>query len=148
MEQILINQLHSYMLQNNPDLLLALQGTGNVTTYLEEKVQTAYPLLDKLMEEETASCFIEEQCLGFLTRDLQPSRYLFLSDFLEIQFPARYGRWKQQGVLVYEIANLEALLIPIFDDFQFGENSATDTAFKYVLLKKMQEYFHSPSAIQ
>lgn len=144
MEQILIHQLHSYMLQNNPDLLLALQGTGKVTEYLEQKVQTAYPLLDRLVEEETSPGFIEEECMDFLTRDLKPSRYLFLSDFLETQFSTKYLRWKQQGILVYKIANLEALLIPIFEDFQFSEDSQTDTAFKYVLLKKIQEYFHSP----
>jgi len=132
------------MLQNNPDLLLALQGTGKVTEYLEQKVQTAYPLLDRLVEEETSPGFIEEECMDFLTRDLKPSRYLFLSDFLETQFSTKYLRWKQQGILVYKIANLEALLIPIFEDFQFSEDSQTDTAFKYVLLKKIQEYFHSP----
>lgn len=147
MEQILINQLHSYMLQNNPDLLLALQGTGKVTEYLEQKVQTAYPLLDQLIEEETAPCFIEEQCMGFLTEDLKPSRYLFLSDFVETQFPSKHQRWKQQGILVYEIANLEALLVQIFEDFEFSAHSETDTAFKYVLLKTIQEYFHSPTVI-
>ncbi|QES88920.1 hypothetical protein [Rhizosphaericola mali] len=128
-------------------MLLALQGTGKVTEYLEQKVQTAYPLMDKLIEEETAPCFIEEQCMGLLTGDLKPSRYLFLSDFLKTQFPSRYARWKQQGILVYEIANLEALLISIFEDFEFGENSETDTAFKYVLLKTIQEYFHTPTII-
>lgn len=148
MEQILIHQLHSYMLQNNPDLLLALQGTGKVTEYLEEKVQTVYPLLDKLIEEETAPCFIEEQCMVFLTKDLKPSKYLFLSDFLEIQFPSKYERWKQQGMLVYEIAHLEALFIHVFDDFEFSEKSETDTAFKYVLLKTIQKYFHSSSALK
>ena len=144
MEQILINQLHSYMLLNNPDLLLALQGTGKVTEYLEEKVQTAYPLLDKLIEEEAAPFYIEEQCMAYLTQDLRPSRYLFLSAFLEKQFPVQYHRWKGSGILVYEVANLEALLMDIFEDFQFSEDSENDTPFKYVLMKKMQEYFHSP----
>lgn len=146
MEQILINQLHSYMLLNNPDLLLALQGTGKVTEYLEEKVQTAYPLLDQLVAEEAPPSFIEEQCLDFLTKDLKPSRFLFLSDFVAQQFPSMHRRWKEAGLLVYEIANLEALLINIFEDFRFSELSDSDTPFKYVLLKKIQEYIHGQPA--
>ena len=143
MEQILINRLHSYILQNNPDLLLALQGTGKVTEYLEQKVQSAYPLLDQLISEEAAPFFIEEQCLDFLTQDLKPSKFLFLSAFMEKNFPLRYHQWKRTGMLIYEIANLETLLVDIFEDFQFSEDSENDTPFKYILFRKMQEYFQS-----
>ena len=143
MEQILINRLHSYMLQNNPDLLLALQGTGKVSEYLEQKVQSVYPLLDQLIMEEAAPFYIEEQCLDFLTRDLKPSKFLFLSAFMEKNFPLRFQKWKSTGVLIYEIANMESLLVGIFEDFQFGEDSENDTPFKYVLFRKLQEYFQS-----
>jgi hypothetical protein len=71
MKEILINKLHQYISQNNPDILLPLEEKSAVTEYLTNKVSSVDALLKQL--EGQPEYIVEESCLDALTQDLKPS---------------------------------------------------------------------------
>ena len=54
MKEILINKLHEYIKENNPDVLLQLEEDGKVTEYLSDKVSAVNALLNQLDKGQPA----------------------------------------------------------------------------------------------
>lgn len=140
MQQLLIRKLHSYIIQNNPELLLSLEGESRVSQYLEEKVASLDPLIERLIDEERSPYFIEYECMDILTKDLRPSKFHFLSSILSRAFPDIYFRFQQAGVLTYEITNIIALTMDLFEEHHFTEEMETDRAFEQVLIWVITDY--------
>lgn len=140
MEQLLIKRLHSYIIQNNPDLLLSLEGESRISHYLQEKVASLNPLIERLVDEERAPYFIEEECMDILTRDLRPSKFHFLSDIMARAFPNIYFQFHEAGVLTYELSNIIALTIDLFEEHGFTEDMENDPGFEQVIIWSMAAY--------
>ena len=116
MQDILIPKLWRYVTENNPDLLLALQEEGSVTSYFQQKARLAAKLSKQMQAEMKPACFIEEQCMDALTSELRPSKYNYLKAVLEEEFAGEYQRLRENGTLTYEIANLIRFCQPVFDE--------------------------------
>lgn len=141
MEQRLKGCLLSYMIQNSPELLMALQSDQKVSEYIEQKVTLVGPLLDNLIREETPTHEVEAECLKTLTEDLRPSKFRFISRLLEKEFPHYYQRLKAAGTITLEITNIISTSIDIFDTFGFTEKSEEDIAFLYAIKNAVFHHF-------
>jgi hypothetical protein len=142
MHNLLKEKLKAYIQQNNPELLIRLQENYSVTTYLEDKVSKAMPTVLRLLEEEKPAYVIEELALGELTEDLRPSRFNYLQQVLEEEFPKEYGAFKKAGVLTYETINLTESCKEILDNFPFTEASENDRFLRYAVIGQISNYLN------
>jgi hypothetical protein len=140
MHTILIDKLRSYLVENNPDLLISLQGDYSVTRYLEDKVYQVMPLAEQLIAEDKPQYIIEELCLDELTKELRPSKFHYIKEILEEDFLQAYSRFREAGVLTYEVINLIEACQPTFDSIGFTEENENDRALKYAVMADIQEY--------
>ncbi|MGF7080457.1 DUF1896 family protein [Mucilaginibacter sp. UYCu711] len=141
MKTQLISHLHSYMLNHQTDLLIALQEDHRLDHYLETKVDSVKELISQLEGENRPAYVIEALCLEELTRDLRPSRFSYLRDLLEEEFEADFRAFSQSGILTYELINLVGGCEPIFEVFAFGETNEDSHELKHALMGMIAEYF-------
>jgi len=140
MHTILIDKLRSYLVENDPDLLISLQGDYSVTRYLEDKVYQVMPLAEQLIAEDKPQYIIEELCLDELTKELRPSKFHYIKEILKEDFLQAYSRFREAGVLTYEIINLIEACQHTFDSIGFTEENENDRALKYAIMADIQEY--------
>jgi hypothetical protein len=143
MEQLLINKLHQYITENNPDLLLELQQHNEVTGYLESKVAGVMNLMEELLSQGQSMFEIEEQCLEELTADLRPSRYLYIREILAEEFEPEYVRLLDTGLLVFELLNLVESSKPVFEELGFTSENEEDRHLRYAITGTIREYFET-----
>lgn len=143
MQAILIEKLRSYIVHNNPDLLLTLQADFSLTRYLEQKVKNVQPLLENLLVENKPAYIIEELCLNELTKDLRPSKFNYIRSLLEEEFEDDFVRLKETGLLTYEIVNLIYLCEPVFEALGFTEEDENDRALQHAIAGTIQQYLEN-----
>ncbi|WP_426672101.1 hypothetical protein ACPPVU_12805 [Mucilaginibacter sp. McL0603] len=136
----LTSLLHDYLLQNHPDLLIALQEDHRLTHYLRSKVDSVQELCETLLAENRPPYVIEALCLEELTRDLRPSRFEYVRLLLEEEFEGDYLLMKNSGILTYEVINLIGACEPIFEVFAFGEENEESRELKYAVMGMIAEY--------
>ncbi len=139
MQAVLIEKLHGYIIHNNLDLLISLQQEGKVSSYLQEKVTTADDLLSQLQSANAPLYIIEEQCLEFLTMDLRPSKFNYLLAALEEAFETEYHRFKENGILTYEVINLIEACTPVFETLGFTYDNEDDRPLRYAITGAIKE---------
>jgi hypothetical protein len=142
MQSLLKEKLRAYIQQNNPELLIRLQESYSVTTYLEDKVSSAMPIVLRLLEEGKPGYVIEELALSELTEELRPSRFNYLQMVLEEEFSSDYNAFKTAGVLTYETINLTEACRELLDNFPFTEDSEDDRFLRYAVIAKISEYLN------
>jgi hypothetical protein len=143
MQQVLIEKLHQYIVNNNIDLLIALQQESKVSAYLKDKVDSVTPLMDELLSESTPTYIIQERCMDELTKDLRPSKFNYLSSILEEEFESDYNWLKESGILTYEVVNLINACTPVFETLGFTEASENDKGLRYAITGAVKEYFET-----
>src|SRR5687767_1369705 len=122
MQDSFTSKLYQYIVQNNPDLIITLLQEGNITAYLNEKVASVAALSGRLHAEGKPAYIIEELCMEFLTKDLRPSKFNYLKALLEEEFEADYERFRQSGVLIYEVLNLITVCSSVFETLGFTDD--------------------------
>lgn len=142
MQQILREKLWTYIVQNNPDLMIQLQESHGVTRYLEEKVNAVMPIVSELLTEYKPPYVIEELCMDTLTRELRPSRFLYIRSVLEEEFVTDYERLRQSGTLTYEIINIMESCKDIFDELQFNSENAEQRHIRYAIIGQVHDYLN------
>lgn len=140
MQEVLTKKLWTYIVQNNPDLMISLQESQVVTRYLEEKVNAVLPMAEQLLQEGRPSYIIEELCLNAMTEDLKPSRYLYISSVLEDEFPKDYTRMTENGTLTYEVVNLIEACKDIFTAFDFNTENEENRHLRYAIIGQVHDY--------
>ena len=140
MKEQLIDKLHSYLLQNHLDLLIALQEDHRLTHYLEHKVSSVKELYEALQAENRPVYVVEALCMEELTRDLRPSRFEYVRALLDDEFEEDYQRMSNSGILTYEVINLIGACEPIFEVFGFGEENEDSGELKYAVMGMIAEY--------
>ncbi|HEY0055636.1 MAG TPA: DUF1896 family protein [Pedobacter sp.] len=140
MKAILIEKLKSYIMQNNPDLLISLQNGFSLREYLEDKVQSVEPFITLLLDQHKPQYVIEELCMNQLTQDLRPSKYNYLLKALEEDFLSAYTYFKKNGVLAYEILNLIEAAQPTFQNYNFNEDNEDDRMLRYEITGIIKAY--------
>lgn len=139
MQQILRETLWTYIVQNNPDLMIRLQETHGVTKYLEEKVNAVMPVVLELLAENKPQYVIEELCMDTLTKDLRPSRFLYILSVLEEEFVTDYERLRDSGTLTYEVINMMEACNGIFDELQFSSENEEERHIRYAIIGQVHD---------
>ena len=126
MQNVLIEKLRGYIAENNPDMMLRLHQGFSMTAYLEEKVKSIQPLLDDLTAQGKPAYIIEEICMNALTADLRPSKFNYIKGILAAEFEETYNRFREMGVLSYEVVNLIEACEAVFEKHGFSEDKSED----------------------
>jgi hypothetical protein len=140
MKEQLINKLHHFLMDNHLDLLIALQEEHRLTHYLRHKVDSVMELCEELQAENRPEYVIEALCMEELTRDLRPSRFVFIRSVLEEEFESDFERMSASGILTYEIINLIGACEPIFEVFAFGEETEDGRELRTAITGMIAEY--------
>lgn len=140
MQNVLMQKLWTYIVHNNPELMLSLQESGSVTRYLEEKVNTVMPMVAELLDEGRPQYIIEELCLDAMAEELKPSRYQYILSVIEEEFNADYERVKENGTLTYEVVNLIETCKSIFSGFEFNNENEANRHLRYAIIGQVHDY--------
>ncbi|MBS1529520.1 MAG: hypothetical protein JSU01_04365 [Bacteroidetes bacterium] len=143
LETILAEKLRSYIVANNPDLMLSLQQQTRFSRYVEDKVYAIDSLIDQLVAEGKPQYVIEELCLNAMTEDLRPSRFNYLKALFEEEFSERFERYRELGVLTYELTNMVEHCQGLFEHFGFSEDNEDDRLLRYAVIGAVDEYLNS-----
>lgn len=143
MQEVLMEKLHRYMVNNNPDLLIRLQQDKAVSTYLKDKVAAVDVLAHELLSVGTPAYLIEERCMDELTKELRPSKFNYLSNVLEEEFTHVYYQLVEAGLLTYEIINLIERCTPVFETIGFTVENEDDHYLRYAVTGIINEYLQS-----
>jgi hypothetical protein len=140
MQNVLMQKLWTYIVHNNPELMLNSQESCSVTRYLEEKVNTVMPMAAQLLDEGRPQYIIEELCFNALTEELKPSRYQYIRSIIEEEFNADYERMKENGTLTYEVVNLIEACKGIFSYFDFNSENEANRHLRYAIIGQIHDY--------
>lgn len=140
MQDILINKLHLYLEQNNPDMLMALEEESSVTKYLTDKINTVGSLISQLQSEDNPPYLIEEICMGVLTKDLSPSRFNYICMVLEEDFENSYYQFQLSGALKLEVINMIMECTQVFESIGFTEENENSDQLRYAIIGTISEY--------
>jgi len=140
---ILINKLHEYIIENNPDFLLELQEGDSVTEYLNEKISSVRDQINYLTKIKSPEYVIEELCMRILSKDLKPSKFNYIRSLLEEDFETIYKQLKESGTLQFEVVNMIAYSKSVFEKFGFKEENEDDTQLRYEVTGAISEYLAS-----
>ncbi len=147
MHNILINKLHGYIREYNPDLLMQLEEDGKVTEYLFNTVSTVSAILNQLNKEQP-DYIIEAICMDVLTRGLRPSKFNYISSVLEEEFGSTYLQLQESGTLKFEIINLINRCQPLFEDLKFSEDNENNHFLRYVIIGTVNEYLEERETVK
>lgn len=139
MQDILINKLHEYIRENNPDVLMQLEQDGKVTEYLTNKISSVNALMNQV-EKGQPAYIIEDACMDVLTQDLRPSKFNYISSVLEEEFEATYQQLQESGTLKFEVINLINQCQSVFEDLNFSEANEDNQFLRYAITGAVSEY--------
>ena len=139
MRQILINKLHEYIKQNNPDLLVQLEEDGKVVEYLLAKINVVAASINKAEKEHTSYILIDT-CMEVLTKDLLPSKFNYIRNILEEEFEEWNQQLTESGLLQFEVINIIAYCQSVFDDLNFSEENEENRFLRYAITGVIKEY--------
>lgn len=145
MKEVLIQKLHQYIITNNPDLLIELQGESSVTTYLQAKVTAIEDMPGQMLADGAPEYIIEETCMEVLTQDLRPSKYNYIKEILEEDFVKPYEQLRDNGILTTEIINLIQDCKPVFEDLKFSIENEDNRFIRYAIMGQIGEYLQRNS---
>ena len=139
MQQTLMNKLHEYIRENNPDLLCQLEEDKKVTEYLSDKISTVSVLI-KQMDIDQPAYIIEDACMDVLTQDLRPSKFNYIGNLLQEEFESTYNQLQESGTLKFEVINLIDQCQSVFADLKFSEENEGNQFLRYAILGTISEY--------
>jgi len=139
---ILVEKLRGYLAENSPDILLSLQQDYAVTRWLEDKVYNIMPFAEELIAEGKPQYIIEELSMRELTKELRPSKFLYVRSILEEEFLQTYSRFREMGVLTYEVINMLEACKPVFETLGFTEVNEDDRQLRYAVTGTIYQYLN------
>ena len=143
MQELLKEKSWTYIVHNNPDLMLNLQQDTAVTRYLEKKVNVILPMVSQLLAENKPGYIIEELCMEEMTRDLRPSKFNYIRSVLEDEFEQDFLRIKESGLLTYEIVNLISESETVFERLGFTDFNEQDRMIGYSIANTFRQFMES-----
>ena len=142
MENILKQKLSDYIVANNPDLVVKLQAAFSMTAFINDRLKLVEGLLGESAMASKPAYITEELCMAEMTADLRPSRFNYLLEVVEVEFPEEYRKLQKSGVLIYELINLIGICQPHFETFGFSEETEGDRFLRYAVISAIHEYFN------
>jgi len=140
MQQRLKQKLWAHITVNNPGLILELERDDQLSDYLESKIESVLPLLDQLTSEGKADYIIEELCIHTIVAEMRPYRFNYLWNVLEQEFSAFFKSWEQDGILTFELINLQHYCKDTFDALGFSMDDAYEDQIYNAITGMIDEY--------
>lgn len=140
MQQRLKQKFWAHIIVNNPGLILELERDDQLSAYLESKIASVLPLLDQLTSEDKADYIIEELCIHQLVAEMRPYRFNYLWNVLEQEFSSTFKTWEQDGILTYELINLQQYCKDTFDALGFTMDDAYEDQVYNAVTGMINEY--------
>ncbi len=140
MQEVLKSRLHYFLKQNNPEILLQVEENQTVDEYLTVKVNAIADFFEELQEVNKPAYIIEELCMQELTKDLKPSKFNYICEILEEEFPTKYKQLHESGTLTYETVNIVAHCNEVFESLQFSETNEDDRQIRYAVIEAVSAY--------
>lgn len=140
MEDILKEKLHAFILINNPDLAVELRAAGSIIEYVADKVTGVMPRVGQMLEEEMPQYIIEELILRDLTEELRPSRFHYIRNTVEEEFPRLFELLSEAGVFTYECINLVDRCGDIFNNYNFSDQTKDNRFLRYAIIAELHGY--------
>lgn len=103
--------LLAYLRENNPDLLFQLEEDDVLHAWILEKLRGSEDVADEAVFLET------------VTQDLRPSKYNYLKNILENEFPQDYQRLVDTGVLVFEVVGMIGACNNVFEKLPLTDDA-------------------------
>ncbi|WP_157370205.1 hypothetical protein [Aquiflexum balticum] len=131
-----------YIAENNPDLIVRMEGNESMKRYISDKVSTSMVLAKTLKEQGSTDTEILDTCLESMVSDLKPSKFRFVKDLMEKNFKKKYDQLTETGVLTYEIINIIENHDHLFEKHGFrekkGNNIQLESEFTAVLFDRFE----------
>lgn len=135
-------KLKADILINNPDMLPKFNSNYSFLDFLVDKIHSIYPMMQQLKEEGKPEHAIVELCLEELTKEFRPSKFRYVTDLMQAEFPEDYERLKKLGVLTFECVNVIEKCTPVFDTFQFSEATKDNRFLRYAIIAALHEHLN------
>ena len=142
MRDTLKKKLWTYLAESNPELVISLQESQSVDSYLEDQLDGIQGIQDEMLEQQQPAYIIEEACLNTLTQSMGPSRFLLLKSILEEEFPETHLQLEQAGILAYETLNLMGECREIFEHFGLTEDNQDDRMLRNAITGQISDYLN------
>lgn len=136
-------QFKNLLQEDYPEVILLFTENGSLQQYLEDRITTIDPLIDELLQEDMTNEEVITLCMEQLTAGFGPSKYKYLSEVMEQEFPEEYEQFSQAGVLKFEVTNLIVACIAAFDAFEFSLDKLDDTFMRHMIIAEMHDYLIS-----
>ena len=85
---------------------------------------------------------VEEMALRSMTTELRPSRFLYLKEVLEEEFPKETEEFIEAGVLTYELVNLIDHCKGTLDQFSFSEAERDNRKLRFAVIADIAAYLN------
>jgi hypothetical protein len=145
MQEILLNKLLEYIRENNPDILFQLEQEAVLTNYLTDKVSSVMEMVQSMKAQKQPDYFIEEACINYMTTELRPSKYNYISGILSEEFENDYNLMFESGLSLTETINIINHCEPVFDDLNFSEENEDNRFIRYTITGMISEYLQRNS---
>lgn len=143
MEDTLKEKLWAFIAENNPDLMFSLQEDYSVLKYLNGKINALLPQLEQWKKDKVPEYIMEDMAMRELTADLKPSKFHYIRDILEAEFETDFLRFKEAGVLTYEVVNLMETSKEAFEAINFSEENKESRRLRYAVMGMIAAYLGS-----
>lgn len=140
MKNLFKEQLQRYLAENFPEMVHQLNADVPFSSYLEDKAILIEPLMDELLAQGNDQQQIINSCIQEIVKDFPPSKYHYLLEVLEVEFPQEYDSFDSVGVLKYSILNMVQRCEAAFDAFDFGPETMDDRFLRYAVIAEIHDY--------
>lgn len=140
METALKEQLWNYIASQNPDLMYDLQEKYQVSDYLDEKVAGIMAEVEHLLDKGLPAVTIEEICMERLTEELRPSKFQYIREIIEKEFPIAYEALQESGMITYEVINISQSCERVFERFKFSPETIDSVGMRYAVIAEIDFY--------
>lgn len=139
-----IKEQFKILLQEDyPEVILLFTENGSLQQYLEDRITTIDPLIDELLQEDMTNEEVITLCMEQLIAGFGPSKYKYLSEVMQREFPEEYEQFNHAGVLKFEVTNLIVACMAAFDAFEFSLDNLDDTFLRHMIIAEMHDYLIS-----
>ena len=78
--------------------------------------------------------------MNTMTADLRPSKFNYIRNILEDEFPKDFQRLHDSGVLIFEVINMIATCKDVFDKTSLTEENEDDSMLRSVVTGVISDY--------
>ena len=142
MKKILIKKLHTYINQNNPEILAEFNEANSLSSYLFNKIESVEHLINQTKKGQPEYIIIDN-CMQALTKDLKPSKFNYICNVLEEDFEDVNEQLRESGILNLEVINLINYCMSVFEDLVFNQENESNRFLRYTIISCIREYLES-----